>query len=274
MGLFLYNIKKLTKKYIYEWLPIQLTHKIRNNKKLTNKNMDKKKFIPILITVFSVLYYFKCLQVFQAFHILKIYVYNSLMLINKYISYLFIINKKYLFFENLENVYYNNISTDRNVLYEKYFKLIINDGFKSYPNIFTNLFYLIDNSVNSHNDNILEIINFISIVLFSVTYLFLIHKIKYFFVFALLYFSILVIPLILYIAGIDIYFYDYNYIYSIFKIVESFLNRNVYVDSNYFLTSDSLRGIEKFTDISVPWLVDYEDSGWGGDFDIQNQIDI
>jgi len=53
-----------------------------------------------------------------------------------------------------------------------------------------------------------------------------------------------------------------------------FLNRNVYIDSNYFLTSDSLRGIEKFTDISVPWLVDYEDSGWGGDFDIQNQIDV
>lgn len=33
-----------------------------------------------------------------------------------------------------------------------------------------------------------------------------------------------------------------------------------------------MRGIEKFSDITSPWLVDYEDSGWGGDFDIQEQI--
>jgi hypothetical protein len=31
-----------------------------------------------------------------------------------------------------------------------------------------------------------------------------------------------------------------------------------------------MRGIEKFSDITSPWLVDFEDFGWGGEFGIQS----
>jgi len=71
-----------------------------------------------------------------------------------------------------------------------------------------------------------------------------------------------------------IFLLQFKYLdYFNFKIDTSFSNKNLYVDSNFFLTSNALFGIEKFSDVSIPWLVDYEDSGWGPDFDIQNQLE-
>jgi hypothetical protein len=48
--------------------------------------------------------------------------------------------------------------------------------------------------------------------------------------------------------------FDYTGVYNFiaFNINESFKNRNLYVDSNYFLTNDSLKGIERFSDVTSP----------------------
>jgi hypothetical protein len=40
--------------------------------------------------------------------------------------------------------------------------------------------------------------------------------------------------------------------YLIFLIDYSFIERNHYIDSNYYLTSDATKGIEKFSDLSLP----------------------
>lgn len=107
---------------------------------------------------------------------------------------------------------------------------------------------------------------FFLILLFSFFFN-LFYKLVFFYVFNLSFiFSI-----------IFVFFFKTNDFYLVFdyvnfQISESFKNRNLYVDSNYFLTSNTLFGLEKFSEVSVPWLVDYEDFGWGSDFDAQSQV--
>lgn len=95
----------------------------------------------------------------------------------------------------------------------------------------------------------------------------LFYKLFFFYIFTLT--SIFAITSVLLFKDIEFYVI---FKYLIFQISESFKNRNLYVDSNYFLTSNTLFGLEKFSEVSVPWLVDYEDSGWGSDFDAQGQV--
>lgn len=40
--------------------------------------------------------------------------------------------------------------------------------------------------------------------------------------------------------------------YFKYQLNNSFKNKNLYIDSNYFLTSNTLFGIEKFSDVSMP----------------------
>lgn len=87
---------------------------------------------------------------------------------------------------------------------------------------------------------------FFLILLFSFFFN-LFYKLVFFYVFNLSFiFSI-----------IFVFFFKTNDFYLVFdyvnfQISESFKNRNLYVDSNYFLTSNTLFGLEKFSEVSVP----------------------
>lgn len=62
--------------------------------------------------------------------------------------------------------------------------------------------------------------------------------------------------------------------YISWLVEETFVQKNVYIDSNYFLTNDATKGIERFSDLVIPWLVDNgETEQWGPEFGIQNQVD-
>lgn len=255
------------------FLKNQLTQFALKNSK--NKNTYKKtnNYIPILILVFSVFFYFK----------------NMLLLFHKVLGLLitdfinFIVDYAHLTFSSVlgidiirdfENIYYYSVTSDRSILYERLYKLIIKNKFNFDYNYVLKLFSYLENLSLDYLDIFGEVFIFFSLLLVFNLFIFIIYKIKKIVSIILVFFITLILPLLYFLVGIEIYFYDYNYHYLAYKLTESYLNRNVYTDSNYFLTSDSLRGIEKFTDLSVPWLIDYEDSGWGGDFDVQNQIDI
>lgn len=53
--------------------------------------------------------------------------------------------------------------------------------------------------------------------------------------------------------------YELKLKYISWLVDETFVQKNIYIDSNYFLTNDATKGIEKFSDLVVPWLVDNGD---------------
>lgn len=67
---------------------------------------------------------------------------------------------------------------------------------------------------------------------------------------------------------------DFSIDYFIYNIQTAFTNRNLYIDSNFFLTSNSSKGLSSISEIVNPWLIDYEDFGWGDSFDLQKYISI
>ena len=67
---------------------------------------------------------------------------------------------------------------------------------------------------------------------------------------------------------------DFSIDYFICNIQTAFTNRNLYIDSNFFLTSNSSKGLSSISEIVNPWLIDYEDFGWGDSFDLQKYISI
>ena len=235
----------------------QLTHFTENLIFSKIKNKNNKQIIPILLTVFSVFYFFKNLNILISLQILFIYLFNSLLNLNIYvfrhlnnISF----NRLLLY---MDNAYYSNITTDRDIFYEKLFKIKIKNDINYFPNIYFKIDSLFNNYMYLYLDNLNEFLYLVVLVLIPFFYLFLLYKIKKLLSILFIYLLFITIPMFLFILGVDIYFYDYNFFFTMFKINESFLNRNVYIDSNYFLTSDSLRGIEKFTDISLPWSINY-----------------
>lgn len=67
---------------------------------------------------------------------------------------------------------------------------------------------------------------------------------------------------------------NYSTEYISWLVNETFVHRNLYIDSNYYLTNDATKGIEKFSDLIVPWLVDNgEIEDWGPEFSIQKQAE-
>lgn len=178
----------------------------------------------------------------------------------------FILNLK--LFNILDGVYYFDITNDRNIFFDKlnFFIQNLNNFYEYYFNF--NIF-LVTGRFSLEFNSTLEYIRFIFIlilILFSLVSL----SIVFFNILVSygLFFCFLLFCLVFLIYSNNFtFFYKLNYIN--FLIDESFLNRNLYIDSNYFLTNDSMRGIEKFSDITSPWLIDFEDFGWGGEFSIQ-----
>jgi len=255
--------KYLIKKLSYE-KPIQLTQNSIFKNKLIH-NFIKLLSLIFLYTIINTFIDFKTL-----FSIIAVVIESTFYNFLAIIDYFCFFNKNDDWF-NI--VYYAPITNSRSVLYEKTFIFleffIVPMG--NFKNHITTFFYEIFNNINKE-----FMFNFRKIIIILIFFFFLgffyFNFFKYFYLFFILFFIFYFIFIIFNDDLLYKYVLKSNLWYSNFKIVESFVNRNLYVDSNYFLTSNSLFGIEKFSDVSVPWLVDYEDSGWGPDFDIQEQL--
>lgn len=204
-----------------------------------------------------------------------IYVFYSIFLINVsifkdwvvnfiHLYYYFSNDKIIYFFENTSNIFFSPITNFRTLFSENV------DNF--FENFFSKLkISKIQIKYNNFDTDILIDLRILVLVITLIFFFFFIFFNIFKFFYISIFYILFTIFFIFYLYNF-IKFYDFISVYIDFLSNDSFKNRNLYIDSNYFLTSNSLFGIEKFSDISVPWLVDYEDSGWGDHFNIQNQI--
>lgn len=239
--------------------PVQLTQNIP--KKLLLKN--------ITIVVLFFYFFFKYHGLFYIFEISEIFILNMFSVVDSFIFYkLYLPTFEYAPDLLNVNIYSTPIGNHRNIILPKFYEYVQNTKISS-PNFLLNTIYIFyhDSFTQSHNPFL-----YFRKLFFFILFIFLFSKIfinfnKFFIFFFINIFFLFFI------------FSKYSYFnlemlqYFEFQISESFKNRNLYVDSNYFLSSNSLFGVEKFSDVSSPWLVDYEDMGWGADFDIQNQVE-
>jgi hypothetical protein len=179
----------------------------------------------------------------------------------------FLVNFKLIFIFN--NIYYFDVTNERTVIYDK-ITLFLQNLINFYEYYFDHGYITVLNKFNLNFESVTQTIRYL--VIFIFIFMFICTFYTYLFNLFLSYIVSLLF-LLTFISTIVLY-NNYNLFFKInylnFLIDESFLNRNLYVDSNYFLTNDSMRGIEKFSDITSPWLVDFEDFGWGGEFGIQS----
>lgn len=159
----------------------------------------------------------------------------------------------------IENIFYFSVTTDRFVFLEK---LIINIMSKMQNFINAVLVF----KTNHYSNNLItEIIIENSEFAFKVLSLVIVLLVTAVFGLIILNSLALISTIILYstIFIISIYavstVFKFNFEignYLVWLVEESFVSRNTYIDSNYFLTNDSMKGIERFTDLAMPWYID------------------
>jgi len=243
---------KKKKLLVYPTLRIQ---KIIKNSVL-HKNRQLGKFI---IKLFSFLLLF-CVflyifDIFLFFNIIKYFIFNIIGIFENYFIYFFKkMNNFNYFIYFIENIFYITTSNNSPILFSKMLSVF----HKSNNNIFSffifNINSIILDIVYVENNNLIfENLRIIIFILFFILiFSFFLYKLKKNILFLFFFITILLFFINIY------YFYFFSFFFKLldfnldFQIIESFKNKNLYIDSNYFLNSGSLKGLEKFSDISSP----------------------
>jgi len=258
-----------------------LTQILIVKKEQISETFIKNFLVPILILVFSVQLFFKNLELKTLYVLIDLFLIDfttSVKLATNNLQKLPHIDP----ISNYENLYYFSINSSRVLFSEKLNYVFMNrQVFTILENLKLKCFeviLIISNNFFINNKTLSEeFLLLLFIIMIVWLWLFYLYKMFTFYtvvILSLFWISFAIIAFLLFKQLMLFKSYDLFIHYSIFKINYSFLNKNVYIDSNYFLTSDNLRGLEKFTELTVPWMVDSEDSGWGGNFEIQEQVDL